>query len=135
MGILLTEKCDIKRQNWNIQQDREFYYQKSNNIDIKTMKLGVKTMEVVGESTITFSYSQQFNSFQGSWFCNSVTGVLFVILTMFYLLPHQLYSTKICLNETCLNINVLLRTNLNYSFFVFLFIISMYLVYCFSCVA
>lgn len=63
---MLTEKCDIKRQNWNIQQDREFYYQKSNNIDIKTMKLGVKTMEVVGESTITFSYSQQFNSFHGS---------------------------------------------------------------------
>ena len=63
---MLTEKCNIKRQNWNIQQDREFYYQKSNNIDIKTMKLGVKTMEVVGESTITFSYSQQFNSFHGS---------------------------------------------------------------------
>lgn len=63
---MLTEKCNITRQNWNIQQDREFYYQKSNNIDIKTMKLGVKTMEVVGESTITFSYSQQFNSFHGS---------------------------------------------------------------------
>ena len=63
---MLTEKCNIKRQNWNIQQDREFYYQESNNIDIKTMKLGVKTMEVVGESTITFSYSQQFNSFHGS---------------------------------------------------------------------